>query len=116
MLEARIATGSASATIEEMGGGLAKDLLAAVLVTRGADGMTLFRDGCDSVHLPARAQHVYDVTGAGDTVAATVAVGLGHGLDLPDACWMANEAAAIAVSRRGTTVVTRDDLRAATDT
>jgi D-beta-D-heptose 7-phosphate kinase/D-beta-D-heptose 1-phosphate adenosyltransferase len=82
----------------------------ALLVTRGADGMTLFEQGHREVHLPAVATEVADVTGAGDTVAATLAVGLATGLEVRDAAAMANIAAGVAVRHHGTWAVRREEL------
>jgi D-beta-D-heptose 7-phosphate kinase/D-beta-D-heptose 1-phosphate adenosyltransferase len=56
--------------------------LGALLITRGEQGMTLLQDGAEPLHLAARAREVYDVTGAGDTVIATLAAGLAAGLAL----------------------------------
>ncbi len=86
---------------------------AAVLVTRGADGMTLYRDGVRGAHVPAAAREVFDVTGAGDTVVATLTLALAAGLTLEDAMTLASLAAAISVSRRGTSTVGPDELTAA---
>jgi rfaE bifunctional protein kinase chain/domain len=85
---------------------------AAVLVTRGAAGMTLF-DGDEELHVPAQARDVYDVTGAGDTVVAVLALALGRGVALPDAVRLANAAAGVVVGKIGTATVTLDELRAA---
>jgi D-beta-D-heptose 7-phosphate kinase/D-beta-D-heptose 1-phosphate adenosyltransferase len=82
----------------------------ALLVTRGADGMTLFEQGHREVHLPAVATEVADVTGAGDTVAATLAVALATGLEVRDAAAMANIAAGVAVRHHGTWAVRREEL------
>jgi rfaE bifunctional protein kinase chain/domain len=83
---------------------------AALLVTRGAAGMTLFdRDGV--THVATEARDVYDVTGAGDTVVAMLAVALGRGVDLPDAVRIANAAAGIVVGKVGTSTVTLAELR-----
>lgn len=85
----------------------------ALLVTRGADGMTLFEQGKKGVHLPALVNEVADVTGAGDTVVAMLAVALGAGLEPRDAVMIANIAAGVAVSHHGTWAVNRDELIAA---
>lgn len=80
-----------------------------LVVTRGGNGL----DVCtaDEVrHVPARPVDVYDVTGAGDTTAAALAVGLGLGWSLLDAARIANVAASIAVSKSGTTAVTGPEL------
>ncbi len=85
----------------------------ALLVTRGADGMTLFEQGRKGVHLPALVNEVADVTGAGDTVVAMLAVALGVGFEPRDAVILANVAAGVAVSHHGTWAVNRDELIAA---
>ena len=82
----------------------------AVLITQGEDGMTLFRPQYAPLHLTARARAVYDVTGAGDTVIATLALALGAGADLPQAAWLANLAAGLVVEQVGTTALTATQL------
>ena len=86
---------------------------AALLITRGADGMSLFDRGAPPLHLPAQARHVYDVTGAGDTVVATVALGLAAGLPLPFACRLGNLAAGIVVGEPGAAAISLAQLQAA---
>jgi rfaE bifunctional protein kinase chain/domain len=81
-----------------------------LLVTRGEDGMSLYEPGRAGRHLPALRNEVADVTGAGDTVVATLALALGAGFDLFDAACLANIAAAIAVSHHGTWAVNRDEM------
>lgn len=81
----------------------------ALLVTRGAQGMTLFEDG-KRLHVATEAREVSDVTGAGDTVIATLGVALGSGARLPDAVRLANRAAGIKVGKFGTAVVTPKEL------
>ena len=85
---------------------------AALLVTRGAAGMTLF-SGAGRLDVPARARDVYDVTGAGDTVVATLAVALGRGRRLEEAVALANIAAGIVVGKVGTSTVTLEELERA---
>jgi D-beta-D-heptose 7-phosphate kinase/D-beta-D-heptose 1-phosphate adenosyltransferase len=81
----------------------------AILVTRGAEGMTLVSaDG--RLDVDAEAHEVYDVTGAGDTVVATLATAIGRGFGLETCVRLANTAAAIAVSKVGTTTVLLDEL------
>jgi rfaE bifunctional protein kinase chain/domain len=80
-----------------------------VLVTRGAEGMSLIRNGA-SADVEADARAVYDVTGAGDTVAATLATGLAAGIDVEEAMALANAAAGIAVEKVGTATVTLAEL------
>jgi rfaE bifunctional protein kinase chain/domain len=81
-----------------------------LLITRGADGMTLFT-GRERFHVPTRAREVYDVTGAGDTVVAMLAIALGSGIDLREAVELANAAAGIAVAKVGTSTVTLEELQ-----
>ena len=83
-----------------------------LLITRGADGMTLYEQG-DALHIPAAAREVYDVTGAGDTVAAAFALGLAAGVRPYAAAQLANCAAGLAVGRLGCAAVSADELRAA---
>jgi rfaE bifunctional protein kinase chain/domain len=80
-----------------------------LLVTRGGDGMTLYERG-GRLHVPALAREVSDVSGAGDTVIATLAVMLAAGSDLPDAVRTANRAAGIKVGKFGTAVVHPHEL------
>lgn len=82
----------------------------AVLCTRGADGMTLVLQGGGVHHLPAVAREVFDVSGAGDTVIATVAAALAAGLSLLEAAELATVASAIVVGKVGTAVAYADDL------
>jgi D-beta-D-heptose 7-phosphate kinase/D-beta-D-heptose 1-phosphate adenosyltransferase len=82
---------------------------AALLVTRGAAGMSLFWDG-EPLHIPTEAREVYDVTGAGDTVVAVLGAALGAGLSLPDAVRQANAAAGIVVGKVGTSTVSLAEL------
>ena len=86
--------------------------LDALLVTRSEEGMSLFR--ADGVfHQPALAREVYDVSGAGDTVIATLGVMLASGADMPEAVRIANLAAGIVVGKLGTAVVSREELEVA---
>ncbi|GBQ32651.1 ADP-heptose synthase [Gluconacetobacter sacchari DSM 12717] len=84
-----------------------------VLVTRSEEGMTLVRRDGRVTHAHARKSEVYDVSGAGDTVVATIASVLSAGQDLETAIVIATSAAAIAVSKLGTATVTRHELSAA---
>lgn len=86
--------------------------LNAVLITRGGAGMTLSARGGAAVHLPATAVEVFDVSGAGDTVAATLALAVAAGAALADAARLANLAAGLVVSKLGTDVVTASELTA----
>ena len=89
--------------------------LGSVLITEGENGMTLFRPERDPVHMSALARAVYDVTGAGDTVIATLAAAVGAGLGLEQAANLANVAAGIVVEQVGTTAIKAAELRAAFD-
>ena len=86
--------------------------LEALLVTRSEEGMTLFLAG-GAVHEPAVAREVFDVSGAGDTVIATLAVMLAHGAEWAQAIHVANVAAGVVVGKLGTAVVARAELDAA---
>jgi D-beta-D-heptose 7-phosphate kinase/D-beta-D-heptose 1-phosphate adenosyltransferase len=82
----------------------------AVLVTRGEAGMMLVARDRPVLSVPAQAREVYDVTGAGDTVVATLAARLAAGDDLAQAAEWSNYAAAIAVGRLGTAAVSWDEI------
>jgi rfaE bifunctional protein kinase chain/domain len=83
--------------------------LEALLLTRSEDGMSLF-DAQGHVQIPAQAREVFDVTGAGDTVIATLAAMLACGLGLREAMGHANRAGGIVVGKFGTACVTFDEL------
>lgn len=82
----------------------------AVLVTRSAKGLTLVRRDEAAMHLPTRAREVADVSGAGDTLVAALAVALGAGASLPEAATLANITAGISVGKQGTATVSQDEL------
>jgi len=88
--------------------------LEALLVTRSEEGMTLYTEH-EVMHMPAIAKEVYDVSGAGDTVIATMAVILGAGGTLAEAVASANRAGGIVVGKLGTATVTKEELFAAPD-
>ncbi len=83
---------------------------AAVLVTRSAKGLTLVRRGENAVHFPAHAREVADVSGAGDTLVAALAVAMAAGASLVEAAALANVTAGISVGKPGTATVTRAEL------
>ena len=85
----------------------------AVLISRGEEGMTLFKRGGGMRAFPTLAHEVFDVTGAGDTVLAACALALGAGGTLEEATVLANHAAGVVVGKIGTATVTADELRAA---
>ena len=97
--------------IETAGRRLIADLgLGAVLITRSEDGMSLFEDGRPEVHLQAETKEIYDVTGAGDTVIATLAVALSSGLSYAQSAAIANVAAGIVVEQIGTSTITIEQI------
>ncbi len=81
-----------------------------ILVTRSQYGMTMNEAGKPPLTHKAKQQEVYDVSGAGDTVIATLTAALAVGYDVNDAVELSNDAAAVAVSRAGTYMVTLEDL------
>lgn len=84
----------------------------ALLITRGAKGMSLFGgEGVPPVHVRSEAKAVFDVTGAGDTVITTLALALAARAPLPDAVRLANRAAGIVVGKLGTATVSLEELR-----
>jgi rfaE bifunctional protein kinase chain/domain len=91
---------------------LRQDLkLDALLLTRSEEGMSLF-DAQGVVHVPAVAREVFDVTGAGDTVIATLASLMGAGMSMREALPWANKAGGIVVGKFGTASVTYQELSA----
>lgn len=111
------ATGQSAASdeaiVETASALIASSGVKGVLVTRSQDGMSLVRgDGSDPLHLPATAREVYDVSGAGDTVVATLAAALGSGIAIEDACRLANVAAGIVVAKMGTATAAASEMAA----
>ncbi len=84
--------------------------LEALLVTRSEKGMTLIRADEEEFHLPALAQEVYDVTGAGDTVISVLATALSAGSSIEQACALANAGASVVVGKIGTSTVSPIEL------
>jgi D-beta-D-heptose 7-phosphate kinase/D-beta-D-heptose 1-phosphate adenosyltransferase len=87
--------------------------LSALLITRSEHGMTLIQPNQAPLHLPTEAREVFDVTGAGDTVIATLGAALAAGQDLAHACRLANVAAGIVVGKIGTATVSPAELHGA---
>jgi len=83
-----------------------------LLVTRGPQGMFLAGEEGFSTAISTRAREVFDVSGAGDTVVATLAACSAAGLSLPQAAWLANAAAGVVVGKRGTQPILRRELEA----
>ena len=113
--EAGFAYGRRIVTMEdllEVGQGLLKRLEAeAILITRGAQGMSLFRQGHEPTHIPTFAREVFDVTGAGDTVIAVYVSAVAAGADGVEAAVVANAAAGRTIAEVGTASVTVTQLR-----
>ncbi len=87
--------------------------LDSLLITRGENGMTLIQQNGDAVHLSTEAQEVFDVTGAGDTVIATMAVAIASGYRADEAMYFANKAAGLSVAKLGAVSVTSAELNRA---
>ncbi len=83
--------------------------LQALLVTRSEEGMSLFL-GSQHIHIPTQAREVFDVSGAGDTVIATLAAGIASGMGFEEAAHLANRAAGIVVGKMGTSPITIEEL------
>ena len=82
-----------------------------IIVTRSEEGLSLVREN-EIVHIPTKAQEVFDVSGAGDTVIAVFAMGLAGGMSPADSAYMANLAASVVVAKLGTYAVSREELMA----
>ncbi|MEY2876170.1 MAG: D-glycero-beta-D-manno-heptose-7-phosphate kinase [Pseudomonadota bacterium] len=105
-----IGTWSSEAQLHERAQNLRVELgLSGLLLTRSEEGMTLF-DDAGHLDVPAQAREVFDVTGAGDTVIATMATLLAAGLSLRDAVPLANRAGSIVVGKFGTASVSYEEL------
>jgi rfaE bifunctional protein kinase chain/domain len=83
--------------------------LGGLLLTRSEEGMTLYRQD-DEFHVPAQAREVFDVSGAGDTVLATLATAIASGANLHDAVTLANKAGGIVVGKLGTAIIQPEEL------
>lgn len=109
--EAVVGACSGDDEVEQKGQQLMHDCdLQALLVTRGEHGMTLLRRDEPAMHLPTHAREVFDVTGAGDTVIATLAASLSAGLSLDMSTRLANMAAGIVVGKLGTATTNTKEL------
>ena len=86
-----------------------------MVATRSECGLSLVTEGT-AVHIPTKAQEVFDVSGAGDTVVAAFALALAGGLPPAAAAWLSNLAASIVVAKLGTYAVSREELLAALKT
>jgi len=110
-----VTIGHDTGRLEKAGRALLRRLgTAAVLITRGSDGMALFEPGRRPVHIPIHgSDEVADVTGAGDTVIATFTLALAAGATPAEASTLANYAGGIVVMKRGTATVSAAELRSA---
>lgn len=86
---------------------------AAILFKRSQKGVSLYREGAEPIHMPAEAREVADVSGAGDTVVAGVALGLAAGMPFEQSMRIGNAAAGVVVGKVGAAVVTKEELEAA---
>lgn len=102
-----------SESVRIAGRELVEQLATSILITQGAAGMSLFEKGRPMLQIPAQAREVYDVTGAGDTVAGTMALTLAVGGSLEAACRLASAAAAVVVGKVGTATIAPEELAAA---
>jgi rfaE bifunctional protein kinase chain/domain len=101
---------ASEAQLHELAQDLRRELgLESLLLTRSEEGMSLFDDH-GHFHVKAEAREVFDVTGAGDTVIATLATMLACGLSLRDAVPIANRAGGIVVGKFGTASVSYEEL------
>ena len=95
---------------------LERTRMEAVLITRGSRGMALFEPNKPTIHIPIfGSDQIADVTGAGDTVMATITLALGAGATFEEAARLANYAGGLVVMKRGTATVTADELRHAVE-
>ena len=97
--------------IIKIGEKLVKKFKSNILLTCGEKGMHLFSTDGKKEHLPTKAKEVYDVTGAGDTVAAVIALSLASGANLKEASFIANKSAGIVVEKAGTSTTNVDEIR-----
>jgi rfaE bifunctional protein kinase chain/domain len=100
-------TESLSQAAQEIQGRLGTE---AVLITWGSRGMALWQRGNGLFTVPTMAREVFDVTGAGDTVVAAMALGIVNGLSFPEAAYLANIAAGVVVGKIGTATVTAEEI------
>lgn len=98
-----------SGSLQDAGFKLKQDLqLEYAVITLSEDGIALFADQMH--HIPTKARDVFDVTGAGDTVLASLGFAIANGIDIMDACHFANYAAGVVVSKVGSATATLDEI------
>ena len=110
--EARILLDDAKSPEETLAKRLSKELSGIVVLTRGSQGVDVAQGGKDVLHIDAEASEVIDVSGAGDTVAAVIALCSACGADIADAVYLGNQAAGLVVRKRGTATVSSQELLA----
>lgn len=96
--------------IDECGINLVQKYQSNIVITKGADGMSIYTLNDEIVHMPTKARQVYDVSGAGDTVIAALCLSVVAGYSIKEAVDIANHAAGIKVGKLGTAAVTYDEL------
>lgn len=97
--------------IIRMGNKLLEELNSTLLITKGEKGMSLFEKDGKITEISTKAKEVYDVTGAGDTVVAVVALALASGATIKEAAILANHAAGIVVGKLGTSTTTVNEIK-----
>ena len=95
----------------KLGKGLISATGSSILITKGEKGMSLYEKDGSVKNIPTKAKEVFDVTGAGDTVVAALALALSSGADLKQAAEIANHAAGIVVAKLGTSTATIEELK-----
>ena len=98
-------------TVYDIGNNLLKQLNTSVLITRGEKGMSLFEKDGSITNIPSKANEVYSLIGAGDTVVATIALAIAAGADLKEAGMLSNIAAGIKVGKIGTASVSIEEIK-----
>ncbi len=111
--EAAAGVGPADALAGRAQSLIARHGLDSLLITLSDKGMQLFQRHGKPVYMPARSREVYDVSGAGDTVIAVMAMALSAGLSRPAGMALANSAAGVVIAKLGTAAIDREELRAA---
>jgi D-beta-D-heptose 7-phosphate kinase/D-beta-D-heptose 1-phosphate adenosyltransferase len=97
--------------LEKLGRDMLKTLNSeSALITRGPEGMSLFKKSAPTLHIPAQAREVFDVSGAGDTVISAFSLALAVGASLKEAALISNYAAGIVVGKLGTATTTIDEI------
>jgi len=109
--EAREMTNSKSNDFKEIGRKMLNRLNSPILITKGKEGMSLFEIDGNIINIPTKAKEVYDVSGAGDTVVATLTLALASNATIKEAAILANHAAGITVGKLGTATVTIEEIK-----